>query len=118
MARTLIPADVVVKAMNLDKSQVAAAMDSGGAVVSLTEVKFQGMMPGGVFVYACEGTSWRRVWGPDQSFTLESEPWPSYLADFKIKLVRERDHDLNFHPEFQDMARRRMLSQEFILAWA
>lgn len=40
-----------------------------------------------------------------------------YLAEFKVKVVKEKNHDQNFKPEFRAQARRRMLNTEFIVTW-
>lgn len=122
MAKKLIPAQVLMQCMNLSKEQVAAAMEHGGATVSLTSVQFLGMMPGGAFVYKCEGTSFRKVFTSkepgDVTYTLENEEWPDYFSEFKIKVVQEKNHAGNFKPEFQARAKARMLNNDFIVAWA
>jgi hypothetical protein len=122
MAKTIIPAQVLVQCMNLSLEQVAAAMEGGGATVSLTSATFKGMMPGGAFVYQCTGDAFRKIYtNPgvpnDFSHTLQNEAWPDWLAEFKIKVVQEKNHLANYKPESRAKAARRMLDNEFIIAW-
>lgn len=120
MAAKLIPAAVLAQCIALTVDQVQAAMEQGGADAKLTSAEFLGMMPGGAFVYACTGESFRRKWKESFEYELIPQEFPDYLATFKVKLAYAPKLSEGFKPEATEAiarAKRRQLAEGWAVHW-
>jgi len=123
MAAKLIPAAVLAECIALNVDQVQAAMEHGGAFVKLHTAKFQGMMPGGAFVYECTGEYFLpeylhpEIPGNYEKELIPQPEFPDYLTNFKIKLSHEKTPLKDYKPESQQMVKRRMLPGNWIICW-
>ena len=99
-------------------------MENGGASVKLTTAEFLGMMPSGVFVYACTGESWHKKFLNASATNFDHEliptEFPDYLARFKIKISYDPKILDNIRPEALEAverAKRRQLAEGWAVHW-
>lgn len=97
-------------------------MEHGGEQVVLRTAVFKGMMPGGAFVYACDGDYFDTKWKSKESFEYDliPAPYPDYLRTFKVKLAHDPKVLDNIKPEALEAiarAKRRQLADGWVLCW-